>query len=204
MWCLSGSRMERVRLGRVNDTRVPAIMLRTTLVNRIATMSRRSSRKLESNLSEAHTTPIITSPSTSPKKGRKVVKVEDDAVIQVATAKSAKSPKVPKVKTEIEAESHVSVTKVTKITSVKEEVETKVKQDSKPKKASAKRKAKTEEEDDDEEKEAVSKKKRKTKEEKEAENMPLAARTAIASLEMSMHIGAHVSGAKGTWITANT
>jgi AP endonuclease-1 len=184
--------------GRANDTKVPETMLRTTLVNRIATMSRRSSRKLESNILEAHTTNVITSPSTTPKKGRKVVKVEEDAVIV-----TAKSPKVPKVKTETEAEAHISMTKVTKITSVKEEMEPKVKQESKPKKASAKRKAKTEEDDNGEEKEAVTKKKRKTKEEKEAENMPLATRTSIVTLEMSMHIGAHVSGAKGTWIIAN-
>lgn len=44
-------------------------------------------------------------------------------------------------------------------------------------------------------------KKRKTKAEKAEDNMPLAARTAIASMKRAMYIGAHVSGAGGPPLT---
>lgn len=50
---------------------------------------------------------------------------------------------------------------------------------------------------DEEEGDKPQPKKRKTKKEKEDEAMPLAERTAIASLKRAMYIGAHVSGAGG-------
>ncbi|KAJ0121314.1 dna-(apurinic or apyrimidinic site) lyase 1 [Diaporthe amygdali] len=74
--------------------------------------------------------------------------------------------------------------------------------------ASKKRKAADDTEDEDhqcdshneeeqDEKEKPGPKKRKTKKDKEADAMPLAARTAVSSLERAMFIGAHVSGAGG-------
>ena len=173
-------------------------MLRTTLVNRIASMSRRSSRKSDVKALEAHTSNTITSPSTTPKKGRKAVNVADDAV---AKAKPAKSPRASKVKTEVHAKEQLSMSAAGDSTIVKDEVDIEVKPEPepkpKPKKPAAKRKAKNEEMDEEDGKEVVTKKKRKTKEEKEAENVPLAERTVIATLKRSMHIGAHVSSAKG-------
>jgi AP endonuclease 1 len=87
-----------------------------------------------------------------------------------------------------------------------EVVKTAVVKVTKAKKSPVKRKAPKEEDELEEDKptaaaadshEAKPKKKRKTKEEKAAEAMPLAARTAIASLGKPMYIGAHVSGAGG-------
>ena len=71
-----------------------------------------------------------------------------------------------------------------------------------PEKKAAKRKAKAESEDDEQTVDGdvkKPKKKRKTKEEKEAEDMPLAARTAVQSLKRALYIGAHVSGAGGMY-----
>jgi AP endonuclease-1 len=161
-------------------------------------MSRRSSRKSDVKALEAHATNIIASPSTTPRKGRKVMKAEDDELL-VANTKPARSPNGANVKAEIHAEAMVSTMTNGEVTSVKEEVDIELNQESKPKpkKVTTKRKAKTQEEDAGQEKESATKKKRKTKEEKEAENVPLAARTPIVTLKKSMHIGAHVSGAKG-------
>jgi hypothetical protein len=71
-------------------------------------------------------------------------------------------------------------------------------------KPAAKRKVKDEDEDEDDEEERVIEKpekkvakKRKTKEDKETDTMPLAARTAIATLKKKMYIGAHISSAGG-------
>lgn len=66
-----------------------------------------------------------------------------------------------------------------------------------------KRKIKAEEEDSHDEKtitKAAKKpvKKRKTKEETENDAMPVAARTAVATLKRKMYIGAHISAAGGT------
>jgi AP endonuclease-1 len=125
------------------------------------------------------------------------VKIETTEVATTIQKPSpAKSKK--KVKAALESDEEIIETPKRKINSVKAKV-TVEKEAPKPKKALAKRKAKTgddadEDADADENK---SKKKRKTKEEKEAEAMPIAARTAIATLKKAMHIGAHVSGAGG-------
>jgi AP endonuclease-1 len=187
----------------------PSNMLRTTFINRIATMSRRSSHKSNAKVLEAHTTSIIASSTTTPRKGRKVVKSENEVLI--VNAKPAKPSRTPKIKTEIYSEEDECATTVSKITSSKGKADLEPRQGSRPKKVSAKRKVKTEDEEEGEEKVIVTKKKRKTKEEKEAENVPLAERTLIVTLKKSMHIGAHVSGAKGmfeyldhlVWMTVN-
>lgn len=67
-------------------------------------------------------------------------------------------------------------------------------------KAAAKRKAEVEEDKQPETNGIKAVKKRKTKAEKEDEAMPLASRTAVATLQKGMHIGAHVSAAGGTRI----
>lgn len=67
-----------------------------------------------------------------------------------------------------------------------------------PSKTAAKRKAEPEVDEEPAEKPAkAAPKKRKTAKEKEEDAMPLAERTAVASLGKAMYIGAHVSAAGG-------
>lgn len=155
-------------------------------------MSRRSSRKAE-NIS-LETEPSVP-PSVTPKKGRKFVKVETTEVV----AQNAKSStKVAKRTVKAEVQSDEEGPSPAKVNKTKVKSETVVEeQTARPKKA-VKRKVKDEDEDEDGDQDTnKTKKKRKTKEEKEAEAMPIAARTAVASLKSAMHIGAHVSGAGG-------
>jgi AP endonuclease-1 len=156
-------------------------------------MSRRTSRKSDTKVLEID----LATPTSTPKKGRKAVKIETtEAATTIQKTSPAKSKK--KVKAELESDEEIIEAPKRKINSVKAKV-TVEKEAPKPKKAPAKRKAKTEDDEDEgaDVDENKSKKKRKTKEEKEAEAMPIAARTAIGALKKAMHIGAHVSGAGG-------
>lgn len=146
----------------------------------------------------------------TPKKGRKVVKVETvETVTQSASAAPAKAPKRGAKKArevEEEVKEETKENKDTKqapakikINSVKGKAV--LEEEDKPKqKKTAKRKAKVEDDEPEDPDETKTKKKRKTKEEKEAEAMPVAARTAVATLRKAMHIGAHVSGAGGKYL----
>ncbi|KAH9215640.1 xylose isomerase-like protein [Leptodontidium sp. 2 PMI_412] len=155
-------------------------------------MSRRSSRKTD-NI-PLDTEPAAT-PSATPKKGRKV-KVETGEVAQVAkpSTKAGKKAVKAEIQPDDEVDEKVPPPSKSKQTKVKAETVVEEKAPPKPKKA-VKRKVK--DEDDEDPDEDKSKKKRKTKEEKAAETMPVAARTAVASLKSAMHIGAHVSAAGG-------
>ncbi|KAH7364697.1 xylose isomerase-like protein [Rhexocercosporidium sp. MPI-PUGE-AT-0058] len=158
-------------------------------------MSRRSSRKTDKL--PVDTEPAVT-PSATPKKDRKAVKVEaTEVVAPVAKASTKASRKAAKTEIESDDEADGEAILQVKFKSTKVKTETVVEEKAlKPKKV-VKRKVKDEHEENEEPDENKSKKKRKTKEEKEAETMPLAARTAVASLKSAMHIGAHVSGAGG-------
>ncbi|TVY27878.1 DNA-(apurinic or apyrimidinic site) lyase [Lachnellula hyalina] len=163
-------------------------------------MPRRSSRKSEKEIIE---TVISEGTSTTPKEGRKSLKVEaNEAVTKVSPTKSAKK----KIKKEVEIDEEEDDTQETpvvpKINRVKSKTVVKEETEQKPKKTPAKRKAKTEEDEDDANDTKV-KKKRKTKEEKEAEAMPLATRTVVSTLKQAMHIGAHVSAAGGVQNSLN-
>ncbi|EKD20607.1 apurinic endonuclease [Drepanopeziza brunnea f. sp. 'multigermtubi' MB_m1] len=158
-------------------------------------MSRRSSRKTE-NIPLYNTGDDENSdtPSATPKKGRKAVKAEAVPVVAKSPAKSKKSAKT-KTESDEESEPSEPPSKI-KINSVKAKA---LKEDTVPKaKQPAKRKIKDGDDENEDPEEGQSKKKRKTKEEKEAEEaMPVAVRTAVASLKSAMHIGAHVSAAGG-------
>ncbi|KAG9237487.1 xylose isomerase-like protein [Amylocarpus encephaloides] len=162
-------------------------------------MPRRLSRKSENmNISEKDVDYIAASTS-APKKGRKAVKVESEAE-EVKEHVESKQPPSARKKAKIEPDSEGEVVAPARMTnSVKGKRSLETEEAAKPKQASAKRKAKDESGDSDEEAgdDSKTKKKRKTKEEKEAESMPLAARTSISTLRKAMHIGAHVSAAKG-------
>lgn len=120
----------------------------------------------------------------------KINRVESKATVQ-GTNQPKEDPEDEELsEVELDEEKEIGPPK-RKINSVKSKFAPEVKN----KKAPAKRKAKKEDEDEGEDTKV--KKKRKTKEEKEEEAMPLAARTAVASLKKTMHIGAHVSGAGG-------
>ncbi|TAQ89296.1 hypothetical protein B7494_g2383 [Chlorociboria aeruginascens] len=168
--------------------------------------------------SSSHLISFHSSQSTMPRKsGRQTVNtnVESDRTVPIAdalpTPKRGRKPKIvdgtpvrsnKKVEDDEEddgEEEDISLAgKVTldnrRIKSVKAKAAGVVE---KVKKATVKRKAKTEDSDDEEARDKKVTKKRKTKEEKEAESMPLAARTAIGTLNKAMHIGAHVSAAGG-------
>jgi AP endonuclease-1 len=162
-------------------------------------MSRRSSKKTDNQIPEIAPANTV----ATPKKGRKVVKIDETEVVAKSPAKSMKK----KVEAEAEyVENNTEQTKVPstiKINKVKAKALLEGNKAPKPKKAAAKRKAKAEDDEHEDGDEDAGKKKatkkRKTKEEKEAENMPLAARTSIGALKKAMHIGAHVSGAGGTF-----
>jgi AP endonuclease 1 len=158
-------------------------------------MSRRLSKKTDNKIPESEPADTI----ATPKKGRKAVKVEELEVVAKSPTKTTKK----KAKAVIEYEENVEELKDSpkiKIKSVKAKAVLEEEKAPKPKKASAKRKPKAEDDDEeDDEGEKKVTKKRKTKEEKEAENMPLAPRTAIGTLKKAMHIGAHVSGAGGSF-----
>ncbi|PVH76606.1 AP endonuclease [Cadophora sp. DSE1049] len=158
-------------------------------------MSRRSSRKTENLSLDAESS---VTPSATPKKGRKVVKVETTELVAQTAKSSTKTAKrivKAEVQSDEEADEASSSPAKTKKTTVK--AETVVEETAaKPKKA-VKRKVKDENGENEDPENNKSKKKRKTKEEKEAETMPIAARTAVASLKSAMHIGAHVSAAGG-------
>ena len=133
-------------------------------------MSRRSSRKAEVTIVDDNikSSPV---PPRTPPKGVKLKVESSETVVAISDKPSKPIIKRVKAKSVLEA-SEPSTTK------------------------SGKRKVKTE--DGEETADSTqTKKKRKTKEEKEAEAMPLAARTAVGSLEKLMHIGAHVSAAGG-------
>lgn len=66
-------------------------------------------------------------------------------------------------------------------------------------KENRKRMVNEEEEIDEEADTTKGKKKQKTKEEMEAEALPLAVRTSVQTLKRTMYIGAHVSGAGGSF-----
>jgi AP endonuclease-1 len=154
-------------------------------------MSRRASRKSDTKSLEID----LATPTSTPKKGRKTVKIETTEVATTIQKLSpAKSKK--KVKAELRSDEEIIKAPKRKISSVKAKV-TVEKHAPKPKKSPAKRKARAEDDEDVDSDEGKIKKKRKTKEEKEAEAMPIAARTAIGTLKKAMHIGAHVSGAGG-------
>ena len=164
-------------------------------------MSRRSSRKTDIQIPES----VPANAIAAPKKEQTAGKIEE-------TKPVAKSPAKPtKKKAEAEAEyveENLGETEgsfAIKINRVKAKAVLKEDKTPKPKKAAVKRKAKAEDsEDGDEDVDKIAgkkkaTKKRKTKEEKEAEKMPLSARTSVVTLKKAMHIGAHVSGAGGTF-----
>jgi AP endonuclease-1 len=136
--------------------------------------------------------------ATTPKKGRRAVKVVEPGVVAKSTAKPTKQKLKAELEYEEESIEAPDGSLKIKINRVKAEAVLEEGKAPQSKKASAKRKAKIAEDDEDEvSEEKKVKKKRKTKEEKEAETMPLAARTAIKGLKKALYIGAHVSGAGG-------
>ncbi|KAG4425888.1 hypothetical protein IFR04_001095 [Cadophora malorum] len=165
-------------------------------------MSRRSSRKTE-NIS-LETEPSV-APSATPKKGRKIVKVETTEVVAQNAKPSTKTAKrTVKAEVQSDQEANEEGPSPAKAKKTKVKAETVVEEKAARPKKVAKRKVKDEDEDEDGDQDAnKTKKKRKTKEEKEAETMPLAARTTVTSLKSAMHIGAHVSGAGGVQNSIN-
>ncbi|KAL2060186.1 hypothetical protein VTL71DRAFT_9581 [Oculimacula yallundae] len=159
-------------------------------------MSRRSSRKTDSTPLYAESTG---SPSATPKKGRKVVKIDTTETLAPAKpSPKAGKEKAKAVKADLQSDEEpekIPTLVKTKTSKVKAEIV--VEEKAPPPKKAAKRKVKEEDEDNADPEENKTKKKRKTKEEKEAETMPIAARTAIRTLKSAMRIGAHVSGAGG-------
>jgi AP endonuclease-1 len=165
-------------------------------------MPTKVSRKVDIDVADVK---VAEATNTTPKKGRRAVKVEhiEAEVVAKVGRSTPKRSATQKVKYEDASDDEIiasskSIVKVKQTNSNKKGAATA------NKKASAKRKLKEEDEDEEEEEEldkiTVEKKvtkKRKTKEEKEAENMPLAERTLVATLKKAMHIGAHVSGAGG-------
>lgn len=167
-----------------------------------ATMPRRGSRKTEDTVLDVRTTEIEVIVASTPKKGRKVVKVEATETITEVAKSPANSSKKRVKKEEHSDEDNTETPKKPagpKINKVKSKAVLEEEANSKLKKTPAKRKVKAEDDEDEEADKGKAKKKRKTKEEKEAEAMPLAARTVISTLKKSMHIGAHVSGAGGIY-----
>jgi AP endonuclease-1 len=173
-------------------------------------MSRRTKHKIDYRIPDEESSEDIAAPISTPKKGRKVVKVESTKVTVTTKIEKSTPTKSRKVKAEVDPnEEDIAVpaklpTKV-KVSQVKVKAVLEGESAPKTKKAPApKRKAKTED-DEDEDKEGAGnnkgKKKRKTKQEKEAEAMPLAERTAIGALKKAMHIGAHVSAAGGAYFS---
>ncbi|KAG4433126.1 hypothetical protein IFR05_011393 [Cadophora sp. M221] len=157
-------------------------------------MSRRSSRKTDTIPIDAE--PAVTL-SATPKKGRKAAKVEASEVAQVVKSSTKAGKKTVKAEIQSDDESDEKFLPAAKTKSTKVKAETAVaEKEPKPKKP-VKRKVKNEDDENGDPDENKAKKKRKTKEEKEAETMPVAARTAVASLKSAMHIGAHVSAAGG-------
>lgn len=165
-------------------------------------MPRRVAKKAEGQEIDDQRT---ATPSSTPRKGRKVVKVEETAVVAQATRTSRATKQV--YKEESESEEVVESPKKSSAKLKINRVKSKVVVEEKPHPKAAKRKAKAGDEDEDDEgadaDEKKVKKKRKTKEEKEAEAMPLAARTAIGTLKHAMHIGAHVSASGGMFACPN-
>ncbi|CZR50230.1 probable endonuclease 4 [Phialocephala subalpina] len=139
--------------------------------------------------------PAIATPSTTPRKSRKAMKVEETEVVAISTkSPGTRTSRATKQVYKEESESEEELIESPKKSSAKlkiNRVKSKVVVEEKPKPKAAKRKAKAEDDEnegaDAEEKKVT--KKRKTKEEKEAEAMPLAARTAIGTLKHAMHIG---------------
>lgn len=188
-------------------------------------MSRRSSRKSEkvdiaigitetvvsSNEVKVEAVEII-SKSTPAKTTKKNTKdkpeaANTDAKIPIKLepkVKAAKTAPKPKIETDSEDEEDEPAPKkkapVKRKAKIQEEVgeEDESKETAPKKRVPVKRKPKEEQEDEDAQ-ENKPKKKRKTKEEKEAEEMPIAARTAVGSLKKALYIGAHVSAAGGTF-----
>jgi AP endonuclease-1 len=158
-------------------------------------MSRRASKKIDTEVLEDTTVESI----VTPKKGRKAVKVEVTKVVAKVAQSPTKSNKKAKVEVDSDDEPLVSPKKSAptfKINRVKAKAVLEQEQNSIQKKAPGKRKAKIEEDDSDRD-DKKTPKKRKTKEEKEAEAMPLAARTPVSTLKKAIYVGAHVSGAGG-------
>lgn len=163
-------------------------------------MSRRSSRKTDDQILKSEPIEDTITPSATPKRSRKAVKVETVEVV----SKSSKSKKA-QVSSSDEEDAPEEPPKI-KINIVKSKAVFKEEKLPKAKKSATKRKARAEDEDDegdDDVDDTKVKKKRKTKEEKEAEAMPLAARTAIGTLKKAMHIGAHISGAGGEFTASS-
>lgn len=160
-------------------------------------MPRRSSKRAETDVLDVSSTDII----TTPRKGRRAVKIETTEVVtKIEQISPSRLTSVAKAEADSDDESLVTANKSPpkrKINRVKAKAIDDEEQNTKQKKPAAKRKAKTEVDDDDDGGERKAPKKRKSKEEKEAEAMPLAARTLVKSLKKLMHIGAHVSGAGG-------
>lgn len=154
-------------------------------------MPPRRTRKSEHTTVETETAAAPETPSTTPRRGRRSIKIEAGEAAAKEIVPPPKSTR-KKIKQKIEFDEEEDAEEQNP--SVKAEV-VKEEAESKPKKSPAKRKAKIEDEDADDTK---VKKKRKTKEEKEAEAMPLAERTAISTLNKAMYFGAHVSAAGGT------
>jgi AP endonuclease-1 len=143
--------------------------------------------------------------TTIPKKRQPVVRVvaiEVDATVQPTP--SAKSPKTVKTEVGLDSESldtdqeSGSGIKIQRV-KVKESLE----KAQAPKQRPRKRTATVDDDEDsaDGKKAKKATKKRKTEKEKEVEAMPLAIRTAVATLKHAMHVGAHISaaGGKSSW-----
>ncbi|OBT93112.1 hypothetical protein VE01_08969 [Pseudogymnoascus verrucosus] len=152
-------------------------------------MSRRSSRK----------TAIASYAETPDREIEKGV-IEIDEAVSEETAIKKRGGKTAAVKKEspaaAAANGKTGASKTSKPTASKSKIEAEI---SPP---PTKRKIKDEDSDDEEEKiiEKPAKKpvkKRKTKEEAENDAMPVAARTAVATLKRKMYIGAHISAAGG-------
>jgi AP endonuclease-1 len=174
-------------------------------------MPRRTSNRADSKVIETQSTETIVRPTSTPKKGRRVVGVETaEVVMKVEKSTPAKTSR--KVKADVDSDEE-DISPITKspakinINKVKAKAVLEDVQSQKQKKSSAKRKAKTEDDEDEDGEEAGDnkvKKKRKTKEEKEAKAMPLAERTLMGTLKKAMYIGAHVSAAGGNVSEFNT
>ncbi|OBT78058.1 hypothetical protein VF21_03123 [Pseudogymnoascus sp. 05NY08] len=154
-------------------------------------MSRRSSRK----------SAIASYAETPDREIEKTVVEIDDAVTEETSVKKRGGKTAAVVKKESTAAAAAN-SKTAAAKTSKPVAPRKRKQEAEISPPPTKRKIKDEDSDDEEEKiiEKPAKKpvkKRKTKEEAENDAMPVAARTAVATLKRKMYIGAHISAAGG-------